>query len=178
MRENYGSMLTDKLNEIRESISEQVVNASSAILSYKDNLKTQLQNSMNEGAASIKETLGNQIDGIFGSGSGGGIEGSDDTGIASLLSFAYSDYLRLFLMIGLYANESGVLLRTADVIQANMQMKTPEFLMSNSAVYVEIETSVQVKPTLLAMPLFSDVEGNPVGDTNWYTINYKTIRGY
>ena len=53
-----------------------------------------------------------------------------------------------------------------------------DYRLSNSAVYVEIKATIQVKPTLLALPLFADVEGNPITDQNWYTINYKSTKGY
>ena len=83
-------------------------------------------------------------------------------------------------MIGLYTNEEGILLRTADVIQANMAKTTNNnnYRLSNSAVYVEVSATIQVKPTLLALPLFADVDGNPVDNTNWYTIKYNFIKGY
>ncbi len=82
--------------------------------------------------------------------------------------------------IGLYTNEEGILLRTADVVQANMAKATgnTEYRLSNSAVYVEINATIQVKPTLLALPLFADVEGNPSTNQKWYTFEYKSIKGY
>ena len=38
--------------------------------------------------------------------------------------------------------------------------------------------TVQVKPVMLALPLFADVQNNPKTNTDWYTIEYKDIRGY
>ena len=146
------------------------------MIAYKDKMKDKVKESMKGGAGKLKETLNQQIDGIFGSNSGD----TDSTGMASLLSFSYSDYLRLFLMIGLYANEEGVLLRTGDVIQANMRQdaERKDFKLSDSAVYVDLYAKVQVKPTLLALPLFADVEGNPSDNVNWYTVEYKSTKGY
>lgn len=174
---NIGATLTDKINEIRELIVDKVNNGCEQVKNYKSEMISNLKSSMEDGAESVKNTLNQQIDGIFGSGS---VEGSDNTGVASLLSFSYSDYLRLFLMIGLYTNEEGILLRTADVVQANMAKATgnTEYRLSNSAVYVEINATIQVKPTLLALPLFADVEGNPSTNQKWYTIEYKSIKGY
>ena len=96
-----------------------------------------------------------------------------------MLSFSYSDYLRLFLVIGLLSGE-GVLLRTADAIQANMGYIQGDdgYRLTNSAAYVEISATVQVRPTLLALPLFADVEGNPSKNERWYTFEYKEIKGY
>ena len=175
--ENMGSTLKESIDGIRRQIINKVNTGCDAVKNYKSQMISSLQNSMKDGADSVKNTLNQQIDGIFGSSS---VEGSDNTGMASLLSFSYSDYLRLFLMIGLYTNEEGVLLRTADVVQANMAKATgnTEYRLSNSAVYVEINATIQVKPTLLALPLFADVEGNPSTNQNWYTIKYKSIKGY
>ena len=99
--------------------------------------------------------------------------------MASLCSFSYSEYLRLFLLIGLYTNEGKIILRTADVIQANMvHTGSTGFELQNSAAYVKLTATIQVKPTLLALPIFADVESNPIDNSNWYTITYTGIAGY
>lgn len=175
--EDIGNLIKDKISEIRSEIVNTVTTTSEKVIAYKDDLMNSIKDSMNKGANDLKNTLNEKIDGIFGNGS---VNGSDNTGISSLLSFSYSDYLRLFLMIGLYTNEEGVLLRTADVIQVNMatQTKNSKYRLNKSAVYVEISATIQVKPTLLALPLFADVEGNPSSNAKWYTIHYKDIKGY
>ena len=174
---NMGATLADKINDIRSEIVEKVNNGCDKVKQYKTKMISSLKDSMNSGAQSVKDTLNEQIDGIFGSSS---TNGSDNTGVASLLSFSYSDYLRLFLMIGLYTNEEGILLRTGDAIQANMAKKTQnnDYRLSKSAVYVDMTATIQIKPTLLALPLFADVEGNPSTNQNWYTIKYKSTKGY
>ena len=143
----------------------------------------EVDKALTEGADSLKETLNEQMSGMFGELSESSpldIKEADNTGISSLLSFTYSDYLRLFVLIALYTSEEAVLLRTADVVQVNMAHVTGEggYLLSESAVYVDISATVQVKPTLLALPLFAEVEGNPSSESNWYTIKYEGIRGY
>lgn len=142
----------------------------------------EVDKALTEGADSLKETLNEQMSGMFGELSESSpldIKEADNTGISSLLSFTYSDYLRLFVLIALYTSEEAVLLRTADVVQVNMAHVTGEggYLLSESAVYVDISATVQVKPTLLALPLFAEVEGNPSSGSNWYTIKYEGIRG-
>lgn len=170
--------ITEILTDLRDEITRQVSTLSQPILDYKDQMMQKIEASMTGGAESLKNTLHTQINGIFGSSDGG--SKTDETGMASLLSFSYSDYLRLFLLIGLYSDEEGVVLRTGDVIQANMSMATGNegYRLKNSAAYVELSAAIQVKPTLLALPLFADVEGNPSGDQRWYTIEYKSIKGY
>ena len=173
---NAANSITEVVEEIRTSITRVITTTSDKVIAYKDKMKEKVKESMKGGAGKLKETLNQQIDGVFGSNSGD----TDSTGMASLLSFSYSDYLRLFLMIGLYTNEEGVLLRTGDVIQANMRQDTErkDFKLSDSAVYVDLYAKVQVKPTLLALPLFADVEGNPSDNVNWYTVEYKSTKGY
>lgn len=180
--EDIAAELNGVLSRVRIHITEEINKVGSKVSEYKTQMIEEVKNSMSEGADKLKETLNSKIDGIFGN-SNAGVDLSkdkDNTGVASLLSFAYSDYLRLFLLIGLYTNEKGVVLRTADVIQMNMtkQPNRSDFKMSKASMYVELSATVQVKPTLLALPLFADVKGNPKDNTNWYTIEYKNIKGY
>lgn len=177
---DIGGTVMQKTADIRGKIVAQITTSNTKILQYKDNMKQKIKDSMSQGAKKLKETVNEQLDGIFGGTQGGNAATKTGTGMASLLSFRYSDYLRLFLMIGLFGDERGVLLRTADVIQVNRAKQTgnPNYLLSNSSVYVEISANLLVKPTLLALPLFSSVQGNPKDERNWYSIEYKEIRGY
>lgn len=169
--------ITQVIERIRKRIQRQLTTVSEEFIGYKDQVKEEIQNSLDEGADSLKELLSSKIDGVFGSGSKSAANGNS---LSSLISFSYSDYLRLFLMIGLYTNEEGVLLRTGDAIQANMGLVTGNdgYKLSNSATYVEISATVQVPPTLLALPLFADVEGNPSTNQKWYTFEYQSTKGY
>ena len=56
----------------------------------------------------------------------GEIEASTNV-MSSILSWRYSDYLMLFLLVSIIANEEGVLLRIADVIELNMQHMNKEY---------------------------------------------------
>ena len=177
--DEVSNTLNSIISRIRGSISGTIKSGCEAVKTYKKKMLDDVKASMNEGAGKLKETLNSKLDGIFGQSQGNDVA-TDNTGIASLLSFGYSDYLRLFLMIGLYTNEEGILLRTADVIQVNMSKQTENenFALSNSAVYVDISATIQVKPTLLALPLFANVEKNPSKNEAWYTITYKSTKGY
>lgn len=174
---SLANKVTGVVDRVRAEITQTIIKGSDKIIEYKNKMIEKVNSSIENGASNLKSTLNEQIDGVFGSGGG---SSTDNTGLASLLSFYYSDYLRLFLMIGLYTNEEGILLRTGDAIQANMIKQTGEtgFLLENSAVYVQISSTVQVKPTLLPLPLFADVDGNPSTNEKWYTIKYESVRGY
>jgi len=56
--------------------------------------------------------------------------GMTNSDVSSLLSWTYSDYLQLFLTIKVMVNSEQVLLRTADLIELNMQQinETPGFV--------------------------------------------------
>lgn len=174
--EKMGDSINSVLEEIRTKISNSIVDASDEIKRYKDEMMSELKDSMKQGAEKVSETLSNRLDGTFGSGS----DADDNTGMASLIQFYYSDYLRLFLMIGLYVNEEAIILRTADAIQANMSMasKDSNYMLSKSSAYVEMSATVQVQPMLLALPLFADVEDNPKDSRGWYTLESSGIKGY
>ncbi|MBP3335345.1 MAG: hypothetical protein J6L61_04295 [Ruminiclostridium sp.] len=177
--DNLSTALTDQLSTLRKSITEKVTKGVDVVKDYKDKMLDEVKSSMNQGADKLKETINSKLDGIFPSGgTGDDLKSTDQTGLSSLLSFGYKDYLRLFLMIALYTDESGTMARTADVIQVNMDMKNSGYLLKNSAAYVELHAEIQVKPTLLPLPLFADVKGNPANNAVWYTISYDDVRGY
>lgn len=166
--------LNDIFSSIRRQMQEKVTTLVSSTLST---MKDEIKGAVESGADNLKTTINNNVNKMFGN-SDTSIETSS---MSSMIAFQYSDYLRLFLLIGLYTNESGVILRTADVIQVNMAQKLTKnkgYLLSNSAVYVKIDTTIVVKPTLIGLPLFADVEHNPKNNTNWYTIKYSDVRGY
>ena len=169
--------LDELTKQIRERIKQAVNDGSDKIKEYKDQLKQDLQQSIRNGASDVKKTLSKHVDANFGDGGGN----SDGTGLASIIRFSYSDYLRLFLMVGLYTDEEGVIKRTADVIQVNMDKKQggkDTYLLSKSSVYVELTATVYVEPVMLALPLFADVEGNPATERGWYTLKCNEIKGY
>lgn len=173
--------LKNELNGIRAHMLQSISGAGSEIEKYKDQLMDEARESLKKGSSEFRKTVGNQLDGIFGNESGAGLEGGNsDSGMASILSFSYSDYLRLFVMLGLYTNQAGIILRTADAVQANMIKNTHNegFRLTNSAAYVHVNATVQVPPTLLALPLFANVEGNPSGNAGWYTLDFDGIQGY
>ena len=173
--DKLGGEIMEYVEVIRTKITQSINTAGNEIQRYKDQMMNSIRESINNGAEDLKDTINSQIDGIFGTETGS----DNSTGMASLCSFSYSEYLRLFLLIGLYTNEGKIILRTADVIQANMvHTGSTGFELQNSAAYVKLTATIQVKPTLLALPIFADVESNPIDNSKWYTITYTGIAGY
>lgn len=176
--EAIGNKLKEQIERIRNKILTAIESGSAEVQAYKDKMMQKIKASMEQGAGELKDTLKEELDGVFGG--GGAVDASDNTGMASLLSFSYGDYMRLFLMIGLYTNEEAILLRTGDAIQANVAKQSGKdgYALSKSAAYVELSVEVQVKPLLLPLPIFAGVENNPAANSNWYTITYEGIKGY
>lgn len=174
---NAGQEILDVLAGIRLKITDKVTNANDKIKEYKSQMLEEVKGSVAEGADKLKETINSKLDAFSGNTTS---PVKDKTMQGALLSFRYSDYLRLFLLIGLYTNEEGVLLRTADAIQKNMSIITDEedYVLSSSAAYVQINATIRVKPTLMALPLFNDVEGNPFSDGQGYEFEYFDVKGY
>lgn len=95
--------------------------------------------------------------------------------------FFYSDYLKLFLFLGLSAgDEYGIYARTMDVIQANMrhiEKGNPGFLASKSYVYYKAEGVVRVEPLMMDLTLVNNA-GYSLENGSWNTITYSQYKGY
>lgn len=174
--DNYASDLKAIFGNIRLKITQTIQKAGGELDQYKTQMMSEIKDAAHNGTQKLKEKISEKFDGSL----GGTSETTNGTGVASMLRFSYSDYLRLFVLLGMLTDQEGILLRTADVIQANMGKITGDtsYRMKNAAVYLELNATIQVKPTMLAMPLFAKLENNPVSDTNWYTIEYMTRKGY
>lgn len=126
-------LLTKKLDEIEGVISTKIdalaSDGVSAVSQMKNDLENKLKNAAKEGADKLKETLSNEIGNVIGSvpEKGGKEKVAEPHLMASLLAWTYSDYLRVFVLVGMFANEELMLLRTADVIEINMQKKNNEY---------------------------------------------------
>ena len=108
----------------------------------------------------------------------------------------YSDYLTVFVYLGLKSNNSGVsetmYERIAEVIQSNMRMQngikdytqevdgggTQSYTLKNSKVYFKLEATMRTEPLMLAMPVFNEYDNNLDTQTDWCTYKISTVRGY
>ena len=130
--ENLSNLLAEELNKIQGYIERQIETAISsgvgALSQATKNIENELKEAAKQGADKLKETLGGYIDGAF-SGLPEGTASTENasTAMSTLLSWKYSDYLRIFVVVGLFANEKMMLLRMADMIELNMQHKNNEY---------------------------------------------------
>ena len=96
----------------------------------------------------------------------------------------YSDYLYIFLLIGLTSGDGtyeSMLLRVGDLIQANMrQAGETDFSLGKSVVCYQLDAHVQVKPLLLSLSLMDTIEGAAElrERIDWCSYDIKMIRGY
>lgn len=115
--------------------------------------------------------------------------GAYDPAASGKWKFTYSNYLSIFLFVKQISGNSakGIYLRTADVIQANMQLRLNKsdgenaYLLKKSKTYYRLKADFTVHPLMLQLPVVLNsgmAEDNPKDNANWYTISYEEIRGY
>ena len=97
----------------------------------------------------------------------------------------YSDYLYVFLLLSARAGGNtykAMLLRTGNVIEANMGLKKSGYDLSKARCYFKLHANVLVKPLMLSLPIVDTLEGvNTVEfreKTDWRQYIIDTIRGY
>lgn len=155
-----------------------VQDGNSAVQKAITQAKTDLSNGIENGADSLKDSINSGVDRLFGQPNSSAIE-KETSGTATLMKFTYRDYLMLFTVIGMYTSPDAVLMRTADVIETNMQYTyDPQFTVDKAYTYLECEADYTVKPTLLPLPIFTDVIGNPGTQDLRYLYKYKDVKGY
>lgn len=98
----------------------------------------------------------------------------------------YSDYMYLFLMMGLTSGDylyHAMLLRVGDLIEANMQKSGIQgFDLDQSLCYFHLKAKVRVKPLMLTLPIVNSMDGvDPSGlldNKDWCTYDVDIYRGY
>lgn len=120
---NAEGTLTKVLEKIRTTVEGKVDEVTAIANTTLENYKTELVNSIKssaaEGVESFRETVSTKIADTFGDSPKA--TSAKNTVVSSIMAWTYSDYLTLFLLVSTMANEQGVLLRTADIIQLNVQ---------------------------------------------------------
>lgn len=109
-------------DELKLKLNEFADTAGTKLKDLKDTAKTKIQEAAKNGVESLRTELNKQIGNVFGT-SDGKLTKTNQKIVSSLLSWSYSDYLMLFLVVSLLVNEEAVILRMADVIELNMQHK-------------------------------------------------------
>lgn len=166
--------VTQIKNNIIGSFSEEINKAKDAA---KDAAK--------QGADKLKETIGKTLDNLTGSSPSAGTSPTT-SGTASFFSFSYQDYIKLFLFLKLAtpSGETTVMMRLADILEANMTLvKGKQYDLSKSACYVTLHAEYTVKPMFLAVPIVAPVskvskDGGEGSRSFCYTFKYDLTKGY
>ena len=174
----------DAIKKIRIRVSDYVKASAGAITDYKNAAKKKINDGIAKGSDQLKNSISDVINGqvtkTLPKGKSITTSGKQSTSHASFFSFHYSDYLRLFLLIGLTLNEETLLLRTADVMQANMRHVTEEdYLFREAYAYVTLHVKAKVPPLVMTLPWMTNMTSPFLeGDDDWYTIKYDNTVGY
>ena len=138
--EDLADLINRKLGDIQTAVDEKIDDlseqAGNALSELKNSAMQKLKDAAAQGAESLRNSLKEQIGAAFGTSSSKGT-GTNNV-VSSLLSWQYSDYLQLFLLIGIVASPESILLRTADVIELNMQQ------IDGNLGYIEVTTEKEV----------------------------------
>ena len=170
------------LTSITKPITDSITEAVSAV---GEDLKTEVSNIVSEGGDMVKEKVTSAIDDYLGD-----LGGTSDSGAASLasgFSLTYKEYLKAFVLLSVIGNETSMLQRCAELIQANMSVKNPSFDITKSYTMIEANASISVKSTFFNIPIITGVDenGNTTYDIDFgnissgrQKINYIGIIGY
>ena len=197
-KEMIGSKIAGKMTEIKMNMLKKVQGAITDVLTalstkaqqLVQNVKSDLQGYVDQAAEElsaeaeqrikdgVSEITNNYLSEYLESGTdamGNGLtppEGSTGNSVASMLRFGYKDYLMLFVFLGLVLNEDSILLRTADMIQMNIQyastngdfkhQRGAEFRMKDAYTYIYLHAEVDLNMLFLNLDFFT----NAVRDDN------------
>lgn len=130
----------------------------------------------------------------------GSISGSSTSSTGAAIAFGYKEYLMLFLLLDVLVNDDAVLLRTADLIECNLQnaqagkasfshKRGANFSMSDARTYVSAKAGVKLDMLFLNMDFFARIftGGDEEDQTDTEvtgdfapaaTIQYRSLYGY
>jgi predicted nucleic acid-binding Zn-ribbon protein len=149
-----------KLEEYKKKITEKIssfIFESSAYKNFVSKIKDGCDSIIDKGTEQLADSvkkLGSKIKDT----------GVTDQIVGTVVSFDYIDYLRLLLLI---VPQKTKLLRTADLMQLNMQksLENPDFCLSEFNSYIIIEADISMK--YLFLPLFMKKENKSQIKIRW-----------
>ena len=177
--EKVETMLNSVVNPIKNTITN-------TVLAVGDELKSEVAQIISEGGDRVKDKVTSAIDNYLGD--LGGTEGGGAS-VASGFSLTYKEYIKAFTMMALVSNdnETAMLSRCAELIQANVSQKNPSFDISKAFTMVEANATVTIRTTFFDVPVTTgaDADGNPTYDLDFSNIGsgrqkikYVGILGY
>ncbi len=160
-------MLTSITRPIEEKIT-------GAVSSLGEELKTQVSQIISEGGDQVKEKVTSAIENYMGDLGGADATSGAGTSLASGFSLTYKEYIKAFMMLSLMSsnNETAMLKRCAEMIQANMAQKNSGFDISKAYTMIEVNATVSIRTTFFDIPISSGVDAN--GNTT-YDLDFNNI---
>lgn len=148
-------MLTSITRPIEEKIT-------GAVSSFGEELKTQVSQIISEGGDQVKEKVTSAIENYMGDLGGADATSGAGTSLASGFSLTYKEYIKAFMMLSLMSsdNETAMLKRCAEMIQANMAQKNSGFDISKAYTMIEVNATVSIRTTFFDIPISSGVDAN------------------
>ncbi|MBQ8815275.1 MAG: hypothetical protein IJZ85_12365 [Lachnospiraceae bacterium] len=171
---------------------------SGEINGFIEKQEEELKNASGQAIENVKAKVNETLESYFPDAAGDiSVDGksADSSGMASMFTFGYQDYLRLFLFLELSGkNSNNVVKRIGDVITINIKTDgglsayyasagidghpaKSTFSMSKAYTYVSISADVEIKPLLLSQELFTKGADIDPSDSLW-SYTYGTIAGY
>ena len=192
--------LDDYIVKLMDYLDKKIADYAKPIITkYNEKIETLIENTSEEAKEKIGETLVEATTKYMNK-SFGALEGKmkfkDETlvgkdisksdGYKELISFGYSDYLRLFLFTKLIIKEEDVLLRVSDIIQLNINnseelghYKKGSFSMNTAYTYVELEAEITIDPLLVDLSFIQKVLKKVTEEeTDLNKIYYHSVQGY
>ncbi len=149
---------------------------------------------INSVSSKASNRLSEEVNGFFDDNFGGYTNTSGGTstakgtssGFASMLKFKYSDYLKIFMFLGLVTNSNNVVTRVGNLITANIRCAASgsdlahacgaEFTLAKAYTYYEMKADVQLRTMFLAMPIITQKMG--VEEVSAFKLSYHGALGY
>lgn len=164
-----------KTDEIEKRVAE-------ATNKYTSELKTEINNEAELMADRVIEITNDNIDAAANAmisrlGFSETSSGSGSVSASSLLTFSYTDYLRMFLFLKLSTNSNAVMCRIADVIQMNVAKRDgkPSYKLSDRYTYVQLNVNVRYNTLFLSDDWFKNISGESKSGMD---VEYYGVRGY
>lgn len=179
--QGYAEALRNELEDVRGMVNTTVNTTCDKIIEYKDSAKAKVEDAIGKGAESIKNAISESIQGIELGGSGSSTSSlsfnNNNSSKGTFFSFQYSDYLRMYLLIGLIGNEEATLTRVADVIQANMKLASgnSSYSLDKAYTHISFDVELEVKPLFIGIP--ESILGKSIS-SSWNKFTYSGQGGY
>jgi hypothetical protein len=158
-----GDLKTKVNNAVRNKVTE-----------YGKKFTDEIGAKISEGGDNIKEEIKDKIDSFTSGIAGGDNSGNGNTAAATGFAMSYKEYLKVFFMIHLMvsdSNKDAMLMRTAELIQANVSQKSSGFNVAKAYTVIQTTANVNVRTTFFSVPVSTVSEDGNIS----YELDFSNI---